>query len=96
MAKLKRVIVNKNKVKSNRIHGTHEAVLSIHEAGEPVVYGHQVEIVASRDIKKGEVVGTFFYRPQHPLPCGATVFYETRHDTRARRTKKSSAEGCRR
>lgn len=74
MARLKRILINKHVVKANLKHDRRDPVISVQESGS-VTYGNAIDI-----IHKGKVIGTFVYRPDKPLKCGASVWFETRAD----------------
>lgn len=61
------VVINRNKIASNKKNGTKEAVISVRRgrSGKP-------QYVDQFDIKDGKLV----YDPQNPLKCGATVWIE--------------------
>lgn len=66
------VHVNQHVIKSNAKHGEAEPVLTV-KKGRTNRYGHEVVI---RD-EDGRLVGKFRYEPEHPLSCGAKVWFET-------------------
>lgn len=76
---LKRVVVNKHVVKANALHGKHDPPLSV-QSSKGVLRGHELDVID----REGRVVGTFHYRPDKPLGCGASVWFETRADLEVR------------
>jgi hypothetical protein len=67
--------VNQHIIKANRKNGEREAPLTVKDYQENRK-GSEVDILDYR----GVVVGTFFYRPDAPLACGAEVWFETNCD----------------
>jgi hypothetical protein len=47
-------------------------------------YGQRMDIVGDN----GEVLGTFIYSPNRPLPCGAKVWFETTKQVNVHKTLK--------
>lgn len=66
------VHVNQHVIKRNGKTGEREPVMTIKYRGTNT-YGYYVDVVYN-----GVVIGTFRYEPDHPLSCGATVWFETR------------------
>jgi hypothetical protein len=62
------VVVNRHRLRANKKNGTNDPVFrcSIGKYGNPW-YAHDVVFD-----KPGKLV----YDPEHPLPCGATVWFE--------------------
>ncbi len=67
---IKRIHVNQHKIKSNRKHGTCEAVITVKDY-KSNRYGHEVVIHGPCKV---------VYRPDKPLSCGAHVWIETDAD----------------
>lgn len=64
---LKRIHVNKHRIRSNVIHGTHLAPLTVKVRRENIKC-HEIEIHGDSKI---------IHRPEKPLNCGARVWIET-------------------
>lgn len=72
---LKRILINRHKIRSNRVHNRNEPVISVRE-GKQIKYGHKVCLLN----EQGNIVAHIIYRPDKPLSCGATVWIETKLD----------------
>lgn len=76
---LTRIHVNKNRIASNRKHGTRKPVVTAKTYSSAAVrshrenrYGHEAHV------KVGDMtVASIIYRPDDPLPCGARLWIET-------------------
>lgn len=64
------VHVNQHVIKSNSKNNEFNPVLTVKNY-KSNNYGHEV-------LYNGEVVGKFVYSPDHPLSCGAKVWFETK------------------
>jgi hypothetical protein len=71
-----RIHVNRQRIASNRKHGTSLPAIGVERPGRRKVYGHSVEILGPSRI---------VYRPQRPLACGARAWVETTSPVRVRR-----------
>ncbi len=69
--------VNQHNIKynNNRMPDDHRAVLTC-KTYKSNVYGFEVDVLDAL----GNVCGTFKYRPDKPLSCGAKVWFETEND----------------
>ena len=68
--RITRIHVNKHIIASNRIHGKNDAPLTC-KVGKENIKAHELGIYVD-----GELVGSFVYRPDKPLNCGARVWFE--------------------
>lgn len=64
--------VNQHRVRANRADGGHRPVFTA-KAGAQNLYSNSILIYD----RTGEPVGRFRYEPDHPLSCGAHVWFET-------------------
>lgn len=71
--------VNQHKIRSNRKNRECEPVLTV-KTYKSNTYGHSAII---RDTS-GQEVARVVYRPEKPLPCGAHVWIETKHEVEVR------------
>lgn len=69
------VHVNRHQIARNAKDGGGRPVLTV-KRGKKTSYGSQVDIYDAA----GNLVARLVYRPQAPLPCGATVWLECEHD----------------
>jgi len=73
MRKKKTVIhVNQHRIRSNYKTGARESVLTVKDWKQNRK-SNSVQIIDAR----GEVVAEVVYRPHKPLPCGASVWFQT-------------------
>lgn len=70
----KRIVhVNQLIIRGNAKHDKCEPPIAVRGKGHgPVEYGHDADLLFN-----GQVVGTFRYSPNHPLDCGAKLWFET-------------------
>jgi hypothetical protein len=73
MAKMKRIVVNKHRIKNNISHPEcPQPPLSVYQNGENVIHGNSIEILDDN----GNVVARVIYNPNSPMRCGASVWIE--------------------
>ena len=64
---IKRILVNQNRIKSNKKHNRKDPVLTV-KTSKTNTYGHEVVIHGPSKV---------VYSPDKPLSCGARVWIET-------------------
>ncbi len=65
---IKRVVVNRHIIDSNRKHGKKDPAISI-QTSKGTFRAHWVDILGPSEV---------IYRPEKPLSCGASVWIETK------------------
>ena len=69
-----RIHVNQHNIKANA-KGASLPVITVKDYKQNRKFNHAA-IVDS----EGKVIASVYYRPDHPLPCGAKVWIETEND----------------
>lgn len=73
MPRLKRIHINQHTIKHNQKTDDCLPVITVKDY-KSNTYGHEVIFYGHDGVEAGRVI----YSPDHPLPCGAHVWIETR------------------